>query len=65
MEVLTIMRALDPQVLGAVWSAVDPLRPEPIAEHPLGCHRKRISNRTCLFVMLVRLVTGCTWVASG
>jgi transposase len=56
------MRALDPQVFDAVWSAVDPLLPKPVVDHPLGCHRQRISDRTCLFVMLVRLVTGCSWV---
>jgi transposase len=61
-EVLTIMRALDPEVFDAVWDAVGPLLPTPGDSHPLDCHRRRISDRTCLFVMLVRLVTGCSWV---
>jgi transposase len=56
------MRALDPQVFDAVWTAIDPLLPKQEVAHPLGCHRQRISDRTCLFVMLVRLVTGCSWV---
>ena len=57
-----IIRALDPEVFDAVWTAVDPLLPTRVRAHPLGCHRQRISDRTCLFVMLVRLVTGCSWV---
>lgn len=61
-EVFTIMRALEPEVFDAVWTAVDPLLPKQNVAHPLGCHRQRISDRTCLFVMLVRLVTGCSWV---
>jgi transposase len=61
-EVPYIMRALDPEVFDAVWTAVEPLVPEPATSHPLGCHRRRISNRICLWAMLVRLVTGCLWV---
>jgi hypothetical protein len=30
--------------------------------HSLGCHRPRVSDRMCLRAMLVRLVTGCSWV---
>ena len=56
------MRALEPEVFDAVFAAVDPLIPEQVVTHPLGCHRKRVPDRTCLFVMLVRLVTGCSWV---
>jgi transposase len=56
------MRALEPEVFDAVFAAVDPLIPKQEVDHPLGCHRRRIPDRTCLFVMLVRLVTGCSWV---
>jgi len=56
------MRALDPEVFDAVWSAVEPLLPNRVDEHPLGCHRPRVPDRLCLFAMLVRLVTGCSWV---
>lgn len=56
------MRALEPEVFDAVWAAVEPLLPERPNAHPLGCHRPRISDRVCLFAMLVRLVTGCSWV---
>ena len=55
------MRALDPEVLDAVWAAIEPLIPVLVDEHPLGCHRPRSSNRDCFEVMLVRLSTGCSW----
>jgi transposase len=60
-EVSTIMRALDPEVLDAVWTAIEPLVPLLVDEHPLGCHRPRSSDRDCFEVMLVRLSTGCSW----
>jgi len=62
-EALDIMRALDPEVVDAVWAAVEPLVPRQQSEsHPLGCHRPRISDRVCFEAMLIRLVTGCSWV---
>jgi transposase len=60
-EVPTIMRALDPEVFNSVWAAIEPLIPDVIDEHPLGCHRPRASNWDCFWVILVRLVTGCSW----
>ena len=55
------MRALDPEVQEAVWQAVEPLVPRPVVAHPLGCHRRRKSDRDCFQMMLVRLATGCSW----
>lgn len=55
------MRALDPEVGDAVWTAIAPLLPQPDRTHPLGCHRPRASDRHCFDGMLVRLVTGCSW----
>jgi transposase len=55
------MRALDPEVLDTVWAAIEALVPVPLDEHPLACHRARASDRDCFEVMLVRLVTGCSW----
>jgi transposase len=55
------MRALDPEVGDAVWSAVEPLIPRPDVNHPLGCHRQRTSDRDCFQGILIRLVTGCSW----
>jgi transposase len=56
------MRALDPEVFDAIWAAVEPLLPTPPRTHPLGCHRRRASARTCFKAILIRLVTGCSWV---
>ena len=56
------MRALDPEVFDAVYAAVEPILPQRVDRHPLGCHRRRVSDRVCLWAMLVRLVTGCSWV---
>jgi transposase len=55
------MRALDPEVLNAIWAAIEALIPVLHDEHPLGCHRPRASDRDCFEVMLVRLTTGCSW----
>lgn len=60
------MLALHPRVIDAVWAAIEPLiprhRPKP---HPLGCHRRRISDRICFEGILRRLVTGCSWDVAG
>jgi transposase len=61
-EVPHIMRALEPEVIDAVWAAIEPLLPEVVDEHPLGCHRARVPDRVCLQGILIRLVTGCAWV---
>jgi transposase len=55
------MRAFDPEVVDAVWAAIEPLLPVRNETHPLGCHRPRIPDRACFEVMLVRLVTGRSW----
>ncbi|NQV05260.1 IS5 family transposase [bacterium] len=55
------MRALDPEVVTAVWVAVEGLIPQPVDSHPLGCHRRRISDRVCFEGILIRLATGCSW----
>jgi len=49
-------------VFDAVWGQVESLLPTPSDEHPLGCHRPRVPDRVCLYAILVRLVTGCSWV---
>jgi transposase len=58
---VTIMRAVDPEVVDAVWAAIEPLVPEP-PDHTLGCHRPRVPDRVCFHGILIRLVTGCSWV---
>ena len=60
------MRALDPRVVDAVWAAVAGLLPPPpVDEHPLGCHRPRIDDKTCFTGILIRLALGCSWVDAG
>lgn len=56
------MRALEPEVFDVVWTATEPLIPAPPRTHPLGCHRPRVSDRLCLWGMVIRLVTGCSWL---
>ena len=40
-----------------------PVREEPV--HPLGCHRRRISDRDVFEAIVFRLVTGCSWDVAG
>jgi len=56
------MRALEREVVDAVWAAVEPLLPAPQDTHPLGCHRPRVPDRLCFWGILIRLVTGASWV---
>lgn len=58
------MRALDPEVVDAVWEAVKGRLPEREDTHPLGCHNPRIPDRVCFEGILIRLVTGCSWVTT-
>ena len=56
------MLALHPRTVDAIWAAVEPLIPAHVPRpHPLGCHRRRISDRECFVGILQRLVTGCSW----
>lgn len=56
------MRALEREVVDTVWAAIEPLLPEVPDNHPLGCHRPRVPDRICFRGILIRLVTGCSWV---
>lgn len=56
-----MMRALDPEVVDAVFEAIESFLPVRDISHPLGCHRQRISDRLCFRGILIRLVTGCSW----
>ena len=58
------MRALEPEVVDAIWQAVEPLLPVTHDQHPLGCHNPRIADRLCFEGILIRLVTGCSWVTA-
>jgi len=60
------MLALDPVVVDAVWASFVAYLPERgQTDHPLGCHRPRISDRDCFEAILFRLVTGCSWDVAG
>ena len=59
------MLALHPRVVDVVWAAVEPRLPEVVDEHPLGCHRRRRSDREIFEAILFRLVTGCSWDVAG
>ena len=55
------MRALDPEVVDTVWAPSSPCSrstSRPIRSAVTG---QRVPDRDCFEVMLVRLVTGCSW----
>ena len=56
------MRALEPEVVEVLWQTIEPLLPAPVETHPLGCHRPRVPDRLCFRGILIRLVTGSSWV---
>jgi transposase len=57
-----IMRALEPEVVDALWATIKPHLPTRDDQHPLGCHRPRVPDRLCFRGILIRLVTGSSWV---
>jgi len=60
--VTSIMRALEPEVVDVLFATIEPLLPAPEQTHPLGCHRPRVPDRLCFRGILIRLVTGSSWV---
>ena len=56
------MRALEREVVDVLWRAFEPLLPLPDRSHPLGCHRPRADDYLCFRGILIRLVTGASWV---
>ena len=59
------MLALHPRVVDVIWSAIEPRLPQVVDDHPLGCHRRRVPDRTCFEAILFRLVAGCSWDVAG
>lgn len=55
------MLALERDVIDAVFATIEPLLPAPPV-HPLGCHRPRVPDRVCFRGIMIRLVTGASWV---
>jgi transposase len=55
-----MMYALEPRVYDPVFDFIKHLIPPP-PPHPLGCHRRRISDRIVFRGLLYRLITGASW----
>lgn len=55
------MPALKPYLIEPIWEQFAALLPERETNHPLGCHRSRISNRTVFEKLVQVLVFGCAY----
>src|ERR671930_129593 len=47
----------------ALWNEIKPLLPKQVTHHPLGCHRKRVEDRSAMKAIFFVLKTGCQWNA--
>jgi transposase len=60
------MLALSRPVAEPVWLMIAArLPPRPPDTHPLGCHRRRVSDLVCFHGIVARLITGCSWDVAG
>ena len=55
------MPALQPCIIEPIWEQFSTLLPEREVEHPLGCHRSRIPDRTVFEKLVEVLVLGCAY----
>ena len=55
------MPALPPYIIEPVFEQFAALLPERNADHPLGCHRSRISERVIFEKLVQILVFGCAY----
>jgi transposase len=53
--------ALQPYLIEPIWEQLRALLPERETNHPLGCHRLRISDRTVFEKLVQVLVFGCAY----
>jgi transposase len=53
--------ALQHYLIEAIWEQLRALLPERETNHPLGCHRPRISDRTVFEKLVQVLVFGCAY----
>jgi transposase len=53
--------ALQPYLIEPIWEQFRALLPERKTNHPLGCHRSRISDRTVFEKLVEVLVFGCAY----
>jgi transposase len=47
----------------ALWNEIQPLLPKHVTHHPLGCHRRRVDDRSAMNAIFFVLKTGCQWNA--
>ena len=55
------MPALQPYLIEPIWQQFKALLPERETNHPLGCHRSRIPDRTVFEKLVQILVFGCAY----
>ncbi len=55
------MPAISPYIIEPIWEQFVALLPEREAEHPLACHRPRISDRVVFEKLVQVLVFGCAY----
>ena len=55
------MPALEPYIIEPIWEQFEALLPERRTDHPLGCHRSRISDRVVFGKLVEVLVFGCAY----
>jgi transposase len=53
--------ALQPYLIEPIWEQFRALLPERETNHPLGCHRSRIPERTVFEKLVEVLVFGCAY----
>jgi transposase len=53
--------ALPPYIIEPIWQQFEALLPERRTDHPLGCHRSRISERVVFEKLVQVLVFGCAY----
>lgn len=51
------------RISDCLWEQIESLIPNPIDNHPLKCHKKRVDNRIVMDAIFFVLRTGCQWEA--
>ena len=60
-----LVPALQPYIIEPIWEQFSALLREREVEHPLGCHRSRIPDRTVFDKLVEVLVFGCAYWRSA
>ena len=55
------MPAISPYLIEPIFEQFQALLPEHKTDHPLGCHRRRISDRVVFEKLVQILVFGCAY----